>query len=76
MMSVGKAPAVDVVNKEKAYEITAELPGMDESNIDVKFADGRLSIQGREKGRERGKEERLLSLRAPLRQLPALVRCP
>ena len=25
----GKAPAVDIVEKEKAYEITAELPGMD-----------------------------------------------
>ena len=37
----GKAPAVDIVEKNKAYEITAELPGMDESNIDVKFADVR-----------------------------------
>jgi HSP20 family protein len=33
----GKVPAVDIVEKEKEYEITAELPGMDEKNIDVKF---------------------------------------
>jgi len=39
----GKAPAVDIVEKEKAYEITAELPGMDESNIDVKKKDYYLS---------------------------------
>ena len=54
-MSWGKTPAVDVVEKDKAYEITAELPGMDESNIEVKFSDGILTITG-EKSEE--KEER------------------
>jgi len=39
-------PAVDVVENEKSYEITAELPGMDEKNIDVKVADGVLTIKG------------------------------
>ena len=54
-LSWGKAPAVDVVDKEKSYEITAELPGMDESNIDVKFSDGTLTITGEKKDE---KEER------------------
>ena len=40
------APAVDVVESEKAYEITAELPGMDEKNIEVKVANGTLTIKG------------------------------
>jgi HSP20 family protein len=39
-------PAVDVAESEKAYEITAELPGMDEKNIEVKVADGNLIIKG------------------------------
>jgi HSP20 family protein len=39
-------PAVDVVESEKAYEITADLPGMDEKNIEVKVADGVLTIKG------------------------------
>jgi len=39
-------PAVDVVEKEKAYEITAELPGMDEKNIEVKLVNGGLTIKG------------------------------
>ncbi len=39
-------PAVDFVESEKAYEITAELPGMDEKNIEVKVTDGRLTIKG------------------------------
>ena len=46
---VGAAPAVDIAEKDKEYEITAELPGMDESNIDVKFADGLLTIKGEKK---------------------------
>jgi HSP20 family protein len=39
-------PAVDVVESEKAYEITAELPGMDEKNIEVKVVNGGLTIKG------------------------------
>jgi len=37
---------VDVVESEKAYEVTAELPGMDEKNIEVKVANGTLTIKG------------------------------
>jgi HSP20 family protein len=44
-------PAVNVTETDKAYEIAAELPGMDEKNIEVKCADGVLSIKG-ESGRE------------------------
>ena len=39
-------PAVDIVEKGNAYEVTAELPGMDESNVDVKVANGMLTIKG------------------------------
>ena len=53
--SWGKVPAVDIADTEKAYEITAELPGMDEKNIEVKFASGVLTIRG-EKNEE--KEEK------------------
>ena len=40
------SPAVDVTETDKAYEITAELPGLDEKNIDVKLANGMLTIKG------------------------------
>jgi len=49
------APAVDIAESEKGYEITAELPGMDEKNVEVKVANGNLTIKG-EKQEE--KEER------------------
>jgi HSP20 family protein len=39
-------PAVDVSETDKAYEITAELPGMDEKNVEVKVANGVLTIKG------------------------------
>jgi HSP20 family protein len=39
-------PAVDIIESEKAYEVTAELPGMDEKNIEVKVANGNLTIKG------------------------------
>ncbi|MGC5887691.1 Hsp20/alpha crystallin family protein [Ralstonia pseudosolanacearum] len=40
------APAVDVVETDAAYEITADLPGMDEKDIEVKMANGGLTIKG------------------------------
>jgi hypothetical protein len=35
------------VDKEHSYEVTAELPGMDPSNITVKFSTGTLTIKGK-----------------------------
>ena len=39
-------PIVDVTEDEKGFEITAELPGMDEKNVEVKLANGGLTIKG------------------------------
>ena len=43
----GAVPAVDVAETETAYEIAAELAGVDPRHIDVKLADGGLIISGR-----------------------------
>ena len=66
-------PAVDIVEKDKAYEVTAELPGMDEKQHRGQSRERNADDQGREEGREGGEEEGLLSLRAPLRLLRALA---
>ena len=34
---------------DKAYEITAELPGIDEKNVEVSLADGGITIKGEKK---------------------------
>ena len=46
-------PAVDVAETEKGYKVVAELPGMDEKNIEVKIANGMLTIKGENKRRRR-----------------------
>ena len=56
-VSWGKAPAVDIVDKEKAYEITAELPGMDESNIDVNVSGDALTIRGEKRDEKEEKKK-------------------
>jgi HSP20 family protein len=39
-------PAVDIVDKDEAFKLTAELPGVDEKQIEIKFSDGTLTIEG------------------------------
>ena len=51
------APAVDIAESDKAYEITAELPGMDERNIEVKLVNGGLTIKGEKQGEKEEKKK-------------------
>lgn len=51
------APALEMSETNKAYKITAELPGIDPDNVDVTFEDGLLRIAG-EKKEEREENER------------------
>jgi HSP20 family protein len=50
-------PAVHVSETDEAYEITAELPGLDEKNIEVKLANGVLSIEGEKQEDKEEKEK-------------------
>lgn len=40
------APAVDLVEKDHEFEITCELPGMDEKDIELKLVGDMLTIKG------------------------------
>ncbi len=42
-------PAMDVVEKGDGYEVTAELPGLDEADVEVKVTDRTLTIRGEKK---------------------------
>jgi HSP20 family protein len=66
------APAVDIAEKEKAYEVTAELPGLDEKNIEVTLSGGMLSIKG-EKQEE--KEEKKKDYHLKERHFGSFERC-
>ena len=63
-LSFAGMPAVDIVEKDDAFEITAELPGMDEKNIEIKLSNGTLTIKGEKKDeREEKKKDYYLSER-------------
>lgn len=63
-LSFSGMPAVDIVEKSDAFEISAELPGMDEKNIEIKLSNGTLTIKGEKKDeREEKKKDYYLSER-------------
>jgi|HubBroStandDraft_6_1064221.scaffolds.fasta_scaffold409559_1 HSP20 family protein len=70
------APAVDVVEKDKEYEITAELPGRDEKNIEIKLSNDTLTIKREKKEEKEEREKGLLCLRAPLWLVYAFIPSP
>ena len=49
-------PDVDVTETEKEFRLTAELPGMDEKDLEVTYVDGGLTIKG-EKRVEREEQD-------------------
>jgi len=51
------APAMDLVEKANEYEITAELPGIDEKNVEIKLANRILTIKG-QKSEEKEENEK------------------
>ena len=58
------SPAIDVAETDKAYEITAELPGIDQKNIEVNVANGGITIRGeKEQETEEKKKDYYLSER-------------
>ncbi len=60
-----KMPAVDVVESDKGYEITADLPGMEEKNIEIKVTDGVLTMKGeRQEEKEEKKKDYYITCRS------------
>jgi HSP20 family protein len=43
------SPRIDVVDKPDSVQITAECPGMEQSDLDVSWTDGVLAIKGEKK---------------------------
>ncbi len=63
-LGVNITPATDIVEKDKAFEVTAELPGLDAKNIDVQLANGMLTIKGeKQEEKEEKTKDRYVSER-------------
>ncbi len=54
------SPRVNVVENDKGLEVTAELPGVDQKDIDVDLSEGMLTLKAehREEKEEKGENER------------------
>ena len=50
-------PSVDVTETDKQIEITAELPGLEEKDVQVNFADSVLTIRGEKKAEKEEKDK-------------------
>jgi len=57
MISSTWAPAVDIYEDEKQLVLTAELPGINEKDVDIKIEDNTLSIHGERKLEKETREE-------------------
>jgi len=49
LRSIAPVPALDMTDEKTSYRLTAELPGLAETDVEVKVADGTLSISGEKK---------------------------
>lgn len=49
-------PVMDLVERDEAYELTVEMPGIDGDDIDLRISDSTLSVRG-EKETQRSEQE-------------------
>ena len=57
LTNYSSALAVDVVENDEAYEISAELPGMNSKDVEVKLSNGMLTIKGEKKAEKEEKKK-------------------
>jgi len=57
MISSTWAPSVDIFETENSLILTAEVPGIEEDNIEIKIEDNTISLSGERKFEKETKEE-------------------
>jgi HSP20 family protein len=53
------SPALDVVENEDTYEITVDLPGVDQKELDITVANNVMTIKGEKKDTREHKESKI-----------------
>ena len=69
-------PSVDVSESDKEIEVTAELPGIDEKDIDISLAEGVLTIRGEKKSEVEKKEKDYYLQERPFGSIERVVPLP
>ena len=57
IISSSWTPSVDIFEKEDSLVLTAEVPGINEKDIEIKIEDNTLTLQGERKFEKETKEE-------------------
>ena len=57
VFSARSGPDVNIAESESAYHITAELPGLDEKDIELLLSDGVLTLKGEKKAEREDKNK-------------------
>jgi Molecular chaperone (small heat shock protein) len=57
---VGPVPALELTDDGKAYQLTAELPGLTDKDVNIEVADGVLTISGEKKEESERKDDGFL----------------
>ena len=60
-------PSMDLAETDKEIELTAELPGMEEKDVQLNVVDNQLTIRGEKKNRREEKEKDYRPCRTELR---------
>lgn len=60
VLSKGSYPKVNIVEKEKEYQITAAVPGMTREELEITYIDGQLSLVGKSLNEKIEKDERFI----------------
>ncbi len=56
-ISWGNVPAIDICETDQAFEVTVEMPGMNEKDIEIKLANGGITIRGEKKHEKEEKKK-------------------
>lgn len=54
---VGAWPSIDIHETDQAYKVTAELPGLERKDVEVKLRDNALMISGEKRAEHREEED-------------------
>ena len=52
-----QTPAIDLIEKDDAYELRAELPGVEKEDLDISIKDGVLTINAQTKNEHREEKD-------------------
>ena len=72
----GFVPKVDVTETEKEIRVSAELPGIDEKDIDVSLSHDTLTFKGEKKSEKEDRERITTGWSVPMGRLPGRFRSP